>query len=118
MGETLTKETLMDYLSRRKVDLLVNEKCQEILQKVSMEITDVFKRGTYSVGINISKNNLTVNMMINGKILEPYNCDFDILYEESSLLINLRNIKDVLYEARKTVKEPPKSLFERLRDLF
>lgn len=114
----LTKEMVTDFMKQRQLDIQVRKKSKEIVEKVSTEIKNMFKDGKFLVGFNICDDNkVSLSITINGKPLELYICDNDIFYSEASLLIELRNIKDVLYDAKKKMEKPkPKSLWRRFLD--
>lgn len=111
----LTKEMIDDFMKQRQLDIQVRKKTKEIVEKVSTEIKNVFSDGTYLVGFNICDNNkLSISIKINDTYLESYVCESDIFYSQASLLIELRNIKDVLYDAKKKMGKPkPKSIWSR-----
>jgi uncharacterized protein (DUF488 family) len=114
----LTKEMVADFLKQRQVDIQVHKKSKEIVEKVSTEIKNMFTNGKYLVGFNICEDNkVSFSISINGEPLELYICNNDIFYSEASLLIELRNIKDLLYDAKKKMQKPkPKSLWRRFLD--
>jgi hypothetical protein len=115
----LTKEAFELYFAFKLIESKVVESSNQIIRQVTSEIGDIFKKGKYRINLNISHQNILLNISINNTMLEPIECDYDILYNEASRLIALRNVKDVLFDARRKLQETkPKSFFQRLKELF
>jgi len=114
----LTKEMVEDFMKQRQLDIQMRKKSKEIVEKISLEIKSMFIGSEYLVGLNISDDGtISLSITINKNQPELYSCDNDIFYNEASFLIELRNIKDVLYDIRKKMEKPkPKSLWRRFLD--
>lgn len=117
MSEVLTKENFDKFIEYKKLEMQVNDKCNEILKLISIEINSVFDkiRGNYMLGINLGKDNkIVISIKLNGIDVDPVTCGYDILYDEPARIIALRDIKDVLYEVRKKIQnKKKKSLLQR-----
>lgn len=106
MESILTKENVARFIEAKKLDKLIHAKCEEIVGKVAIEIQEIFKKGKYSIGIDIADGNKVVLiLLINSTTPEKVELEYNILYNEADLLIALRNIKDVLYDIRKRSSE-------------
>jgi hypothetical protein len=116
MNQGLTKDIVIGYLQRKSTDIMIQEKCQDIVKQISVEIQELFKSGKYSLLLNIvNSNKISISITLNEVTLEEYICSCDILYSEASLLIEIRNIKDVLYDARKNISfKSKKPLWKKL----
>lgn len=96
------------FIAAKKLDNAIHKKCEEIVCKIALEIQEVFKKGRYSIGLDIAtQDKVVILIVINKQPPEKIECGYDILYSEASLLIELRNVKDVLYKLRKTIDAIP-----------
>jgi hypothetical protein len=58
---------------------------------------------------------IAIVITVKNKVLEKYVCKNDIFYDPASLSIELRNLKDTLYDARKKLnEEKPKSFWKKI----
>lgn len=114
MSESLSKETLQLFIDVKRAEDAVNEKGNKIIKMISVEIREIFEnctnKNTFKIALKFSDDfeNIIITMSLDDFKIEPYVCKNEILYDDTALLIEIRNIKDVLCEARRTIKNTPK----------
>jgi hypothetical protein len=111
----LNKDTVSQYFNRKTLDLAIQVKCQEVVNKIGVEVQEVFKRGKFSIILNIlNESSMSISITLDDVSLGEFIFSNEILYSEACLLIELRNIKDDLYDIRKNMKSaPPKKSWIR-----
>lgn len=118
-SQVLTKEMVEHLIQARKYTHLLQDKCTYIVRMIVNEASEIFAGQRIKINMELNKeDNVEIALGINGRSIETHVCTPDLLYNEASLLIEVRNIKDKLYELRKTIKEEeekqPPSLLKRL----
>ena len=116
MGEELTKELLDQYIHIKDTEQKINRKCHEIVQLISTDIKELFTNGKFSIAVNMTEDKqIAIVVTVKDKVLERHLCKYDIFYDKASLSIELRNLKDTLYDARKVMeKDIPKTFWQKI----
>lgn len=116
MSNELTKELMDQFIIIKDTEQKIQKKCHEIICTISNDIKDLFTNGKFDISIKMTDDKqISITITVKDKLLEPYICKNDIFYDSTSLSIELRNIKDTLYAARKTLKEEkPKSFWNKI----
>ena len=116
----MSKDETDEMVAFSKLEAKFKKRCTYLINSIIREIREVFKDGTSKVILNAppENNKLVFIIEINGYLLPPQESNYDVFDNEASWLIDLANIKDALYDARKILKENKKpTLFERLVSL-
>ena len=114
----LNKDIIESFMEHKKIEGAIQERLNDILKKISIEINEIFQscKGNILVTMN-SETKVIIKIALNKDTI-VHSCDFDILYSEASLLIELGNIKDLLYDIRRKInKNPPKPFWKKILGL-
>ena len=116
MSDELTKELMDQYINIKDTESKIHKKCHEIVQTISNDVRDLFTNGKFSIAVNMMENKqIAIVITVKDKVLEKHICKNDIFYDQASLSIELRNLKDTLYDARKTMeKDKPKTFWQKI----
>ena len=108
----LTKEQFYNYVAYQKTKNEIFNRCQEFIQKIHNEWATIPNTLGITIQVDfrvVDENTIEVGFQCD-QMKEIFKCSTEILYDNASELIELRNIKDVLYEFKKKVK-PKKSFW-------
>jgi hypothetical protein len=113
----LTKESLEEFLKFKNTQNEIYTKSKEIFEKIHNELVSIFGNARYLISINIEDfNRLEVKITFNNNELTTYFMPNEVLIDDTTLLIEIRNFKDHLYDVKKSLKaaEKPKTWIQKI----